>query len=199
MGSGKNGTFDIHPDFNQWAIMVFWRENNPIAEEKLLQQYNILLGKFITEWLKIFNTKISIFHLEPYSGHGTWDGENFINQEIRKADPEGKIGVLTRATIRLSRLLEFWKAVPGTAENLEKNKGVLYSIGIGEIPFVKQATFSIWESAEDMKNFAYKKNAHKEVIRNTKRQGWYSEEMFLRFLIHGELHQKGMGKLSTIR
>lgn len=199
MGSGKNGTFDIHPDFNQWAIMIFWKGEKPFAQENLFKECSTLLGNFVMQWLKIFKTKISVFHLEPYSGHGSWDGEQFINQEIRKTDPEGKIGVLTRATIRLSRLFDFWKAVPGTAENLEKNKGFQYSIGIGEIPFIKQATFSIWESAEDMKNFAYKKNAHKEVIRNTRRQGWYSEEMFLRFLIHGEIHQKGMGKLSTIR
>jgi uncharacterized protein YlxW (UPF0749 family) len=26
MGSGKNGTFDIMPDFNQWAIMVFYEK-----------------------------------------------------------------------------------------------------------------------------------------------------------------------------
>ncbi|MFN6374881.1 MAG: hypothetical protein ACK4YD_06925 [Chitinophagia bacterium] len=52
----------------------------------------------------------------------------------------------------------------------------------------------MWESAEDMKNFAYKKNAHKEVIKNTRRQGWYSEEMFLRFFILGEIHQMELAK-----
>jgi hypothetical protein len=191
MGSGKNGTFDIHPDFNQWAIMIFWKNIAPPPENKIKEEYENLMGKFITRWLQIFKTSITIFLLEPYAGHGVWDGEKFIDQHDKLGDPEGKIGVLTRATIRLSRLYHFWRAVPGTAENMAQNKGFKYSIGIGEIPFIKQATFSIWETVEDMKNFAYKKVKHKEVIKNTRSQHWYSEEMFLRFYILGEIHFQG--------
>jgi hypothetical protein len=183
MGSGKNGTFDIHPDFNQWAIMAFWKNEKQLVEKELKEHFEKLMGKFIIGWLKMFRTQICIYHLEPYSGHGSWDGEKFIDQSIRKSDPEGRMGVLTRATIRLNRLYHFWKAVPGTSEKMNENKGFVYSIGIGEIPFVKQATFSIWESAEEMKNFAYKKAAHREVIKKTRSQQWYSEEMFLRFYI----------------
>ena len=124
--------------------------------------------------------------LEPYAGHGTWDGQHFINPKEKNPDPEGKIAVLTRATIRLSRLKHFWKAVPKTADQLEANKGFIYSIGIGEIPFIKQATFSVWESIDDMKAFAYKKMAHQDVIRRTRKESWYSEEMFLRFKISRE-------------
>lgn len=124
-----------------------------------------------------------VFLLEPYAGHGTWDGRSFVDPKHKTADPEGKIAVLTRATIRMSRLMHFWKAVPKTADQLEANKGFIYSIGIGEIPFVKQATFSVWESIDDMKAFAYKKMAHQDVIRRTRKESWYSEEMFLRFKI----------------
>jgi len=208
MGSGKNGTFDIHPDFNQWAIMIFWKSITAPDEAEIKEEYENLIGKFIVRWLRIFKTSITIFLLEPYTGHGTWDGEKFIEQHEKLGDPEGKIGVLTRATIRLSRLYHFWRAVPGTAENMAQNKGFKYSIGVGEIPFIKQATFSIWETVEDMKNFAYKKVKHKEVIKNTRSQHWYSEEMFLRFYILGQIHfqasrlqinrGKKSGLLSTI-
>jgi hypothetical protein len=178
MGSGKNGTFDIMPDFNQWAIMVFFHaEKYPEADVKTL------VGKFIIGWWRFFKTDTRYFLLEPYAGHGTWDGQSFVDTKNKIADPEGKIAVLTRATIRLSRLPHFWKAVPKTADKLEANKGFIYSIGIGEIPFIKQATFSVWESIEDMKAFAYKKMAHQDVIRRTRKESWYSEEMFLRFKI----------------
>ena len=96
---------------------------------------------------------------------------------------EGRIGVLTRASIRLNRLAAFWKAVPSTSKDMDKNDGFVYSIGIGEIPFIKQATFSIWESEAQMKTYAYKMSAHQEVIKRTRAERWYSEEMFLRFKI----------------
>jgi len=182
MGSGRNGTFDIMPDFNQWAIMVFF-EADKYQEKDINHLSKLLLGKFILGWWKFFKADTRYFLLEPYAGHGTWDGQSFVDPKNKIADPEGKIAVLTRATIRLSRLQHFWKAVPKTAEQLEANKGFVYSVGIGEIPFIKQATFSVWESIEDMKAFAYKKMAHQDVIRRTRKESWYSEEMFLRFKI----------------
>ena len=179
MGCGKNGTFDIRPDFNQWAVMVFYPAEIA-ASDNLVNQ---LCGSFIRGWWNIFRVTNKVIHLEPIAGHGTWDGRTFISPENAIEGWNGRIGVLTRATIRLSKLVAFWKAVPTTADKLEANPGFLYSVGIGEIPFIKQATFSIWESEEQMKNFAYKKTAHREVIRRTKEEGWYSEEMFLRFRV----------------
>ncbi|MDI9364432.1 MAG: hypothetical protein QM541_05745 [Flavobacterium sp.] len=61
-------------------------------------------------------------------------------------------------------------------------KGFVTSFGIGELPFVKQATFSIWDSKTNMKNFAYNLHQHKEVISKTHKEDWYSEDMFTRFI-----------------
>ena len=181
MGCGKNGTFDVRPDLHQWAIMVFYRQHGttPPIEAWTTQ----LLGSFVSFWWKLFRVRNQYFHLEPTAGHGTWDGKTFIQGAPNQVAHEGKIGVLTRATIRLSRLISFWKAVPAAADQFEKNPGFIYSVGIGEIPFIKQATFSIWENEEQMKAFAYKRTNHKDVIRRTREEGWYSEEMFLRFKI----------------
>ena len=180
MGCGKNGTFDIHPDFNQWAVMVFFKNDELTlkAEDKNPEK---LLGTFISSWWKIFKTKKHWFLLEPYMGHGSWDGKTFINSVSHVEEPIGKIAVLTRATIRISRLKNFWESVPKAAKDLYQNKGLLYSVGVGEIPFIKQATFSVWESIADMKAYAYKKVAHQEVIQKTRKEKWYTEEMFLRF------------------
>jgi hypothetical protein len=186
MGCGKNGTFDIHPDFNQWAIMVFFDQKETSSAEELIEPGKIF-GKFIPFWWKLFTTSINWFLLEAYAGHGSWDGKTFIENRKEIEEPIGRIGVLTRASIRLSKLKVFWKAVPNVAQNMDQNKGFVYSVGIGEIPFIKQATFSIWESAEEMKAFAYKKRDHQEVIQKTRKEKWYTEEMFLRFKV---LNQK---------
>ncbi|MGI8637717.1 MAG: spheroidene monooxygenase, partial [Segetibacter sp.] len=121
--------------------------------------------------------------LEPIEGHGTWDGKKAFGILPKSSDYEGLIAVLTRATIKINRLSSFWQHVEGVAEKMSSSKGFITSLGIGEIPWVKQATFSIWDSKESMKAFSYKMQEHVEVIRKTREEKWYSEDMFIRFKI----------------
>ncbi len=180
MGTGKNGSFDILPDFRQWSIMLFYNKSLFIdTSGKSIAKK--LLGNFINGWLKFSQAHIRFIHLEPYAGHGSWDNQSFISQRKSSEEPVGRIAVLTRATIRLTRLIAFWKAVPSTSFQLDQHPGFVFSIGVGEIPLIKQATFSIWESEGDMKSYAYKMRAHQEVIKRTRDENWYAEEMFLRF------------------
>jgi hypothetical protein len=180
MGTGKNGSFDIWPDFRQWSVMLFYNKSlfNDVSGKSIAKK---LLGTFINTWLKLSQAKVRFIHLEPYAGHGSWDNQSFISQRKSSEEPVGRIAVLTRATIRLTRLIAFWKAVPSTSFQLDQHPGFVFSIGVGEIPLIKQATFSIWESEADMKSYAYKMRAHQEVIKRTRDENWYAEEMFLRF------------------
>ncbi len=103
----------------------------------------------------------------------------------KSSEYEGQIAILTRATIRLSKLKQFWKNVDGVATKMAKADGLVTSYGIGEMPLIKQATFSIWQSKDAMRSFAYQTNEHQEVIQRTRRNDWYSEDMFVRFKITG--------------
>ena len=47
----------------------------------------------------------------------------------------------------------------------------------------QQATLSIWNSVEDVKKFAYKNRTHSNIIKKTRDQKWYSEDLFARFHI----------------
>jgi hypothetical protein len=89
--------------------------------------------------------------------------------------------VLTRATIRLNRLKNFWQYVDNVASKTNTAKGFIMSVGIGELPWIRQGTFSLWQNKEDMKAFAYQMHEHIEVIQKTRKENWYSEEMFIRF------------------
>lgn len=119
-------------------------------------------------------------------GHGTWNGKEVFGTYppvAEVANYSGRIAVLTRATIRLHKLSAFWKQVDRVAETMSTAPGFITSVGIGEIPWIKQATFSVWESREQMKQFAYRMREHQDVIRRTRQEKWYSEEMFVRFAI----------------
>ncbi len=185
MGTGKNGTFDKVPDLNQWAILA--AHSN--LSEKSNKDYTLLnlYGKFIAGWMNFFGCKTCIYILEPIESHGIWDKKKPFGDLPVKSIYEGKIAVLTRATIKLNKLKYFWQNVAPVAEKMVVAKGFITSYGVGEIPWIKQATFSIWESKEDMKNFAYGMKEHAEVIKKTRQQKWYSEEMFTRFRVVEEV------------
>ena len=170
LGCGKNGTFDIHPDWRQWAILT-------VSNEQWTSN-----GRFINGYIKFFKCKTQTIILKPVSSHGTWDGKKVFGEMPHLANEiDGRIAVLTRATIRLNKLKSFWKNVPDVSAQMQNAKGLIASFGIGEIPFIKQATLSIWEDVESMKIFAYKMKAHQTVIQKTRKENWYSEEMFTRF------------------
>src|SRR5436190_20516002 len=63
MGSGKNGSFDIHPDWNQWAIL-FTADN---VETKT--------PRFIYTYWRCFKCDVKEFLLQPIEGHGFWNGK----------------------------------------------------------------------------------------------------------------------------
>lgn len=172
MGSGKNGTFDKTPDWLQWALLE-------IGNPEILPE----TPRFLLNWWQWLGCEKWVLILEALEGHGTWDGKACFGALPKQSNYEGQIGVLTRASIRLRKLPAFWKNVDGVASQMAGADGFIGSLGIGELPLIKQATFSIWESKEKMKQFAYQMQEHAAVIRKTRKENWYSEDMFVRFQI----------------
>ncbi|MBD3749526.1 MAG: DUF3291 domain-containing protein [Sphingobacteriales bacterium] len=189
LGCGKSGTFDIHPDYQQWGLLAVW------TQEEDFQHFKN--NSFIGKWWKIFCSEQWTVLCEPVESHGQWSGkEPFGKPKIK--NHEGMVGVLTRATIRPSRLKNFWRNVPKVAAIMDQSKGFITSVGIGEAPFFMQATFSVWESLEDVKQFAYKDQEHAEVIKLTRKEDWYSEELFARFkILKSEGTINGVNPLNT--
>ncbi|MCU0323828.1 MAG: DUF3291 domain-containing protein [Spirosomaceae bacterium] len=175
LGCGKNGTFDINPDYQQWGLMAVW--NNIEDFEKFKKD------SFIWNFWRILTTEQWTILCKPYESHGKWDNKEPFGNPVSDKNFNGKIAVLTRATIRLNRLRNFWKNVPIVASSMNGAKGFITSVGIGEVPFIKQATFSIWESLDDVKQFAYRQRQHAEIIKLTRQEDWYSEDLFARFSI----------------
>ena len=181
LGCGKNGTFDKHPDWQQWGIMAAFKPETNINIQTDTTLIKNLYGSFIHQWLIFFNCETWTILLEPTEGHGKWDNKKPFGNLPKQSVYEGSVATLTRATIRLSKLKAFWKNVDGVANQMNGAKGFITSIGIGEMPYIKQATFSIWENKEAMKQFAYQMSQHTEVIKKTRKENWYSEDMFVRF------------------
>lgn len=177
VGSGGGNGFSIYPNFAVYGLMCVWEneENSEVFFEKnpFFQAYKIKTEEIWTVWLK---TTMS---------HGIWDkAEPFAVSE--KFDDTLPVAVLTRATIKLRYLPYFWKFVPRTSRSVFDVEGRIFSIGIGELPIIQQATFSLWQDAKKMMAFAYKSQFHSEVVQKTRALGWYSEELFARFYPYKE-------------
>lgn len=188
MGSGKNGSFDKTPDLSQWALICAFNSDNlellnaQKAENNHQKILTNLYGSFVFNWWKFWRCEIWTVVLNPIEGHGLWDGKEVFGNLPKNSEYEGILAVLTRATIRINKMNRFWSNVAPVAHKMDQLEGFMGSFGIGEIPWIKQATFSMWESKLTMRNFAYKMQEHATVIQKTKKEDWYSEEMFVRFI-----------------
>ena len=72
---------------------------------------------------------------------------------------------LTRATMRASTFLRFWRRVPDISAVIGQDPNVIFKIGIGEVPLLHQITFSIWPDAASMAHFARGDGPHGRAIR----------------------------------
>jgi hypothetical protein len=119
--------------------------------------------------------------LVPLASRGTWSGR----QPFEPAEPDtpGPVLALTRARLRMSRALEFWRAVDPVTAALDGREGLLAAFGIGEAPLGWQGTVSVWRDPTDLVRFAYRHPQHRRAIERTAATGWYAEELFARFAV----------------
>lgn len=175
LGSGKGRVFSLTPDFYLYGLMAVW-ESEAAADTFFSQSE--LYREYQQHCHEIWTVK-----LEPIKTHGLWDGQNPFAPAPAAAEATGKIAVLTRASINLRALPAFWQYGVKTSKALDKAPGLVTAVGLGELPFIRQATFSIWESEQQMRQYAYQSAHHQQVIKKTRQDNWYSEELFARFRV----------------
>jgi len=174
MGSGKNLGFNPLPDWGVYALLCVWDNEeaakNFLQEAEIFKRYQDHSAERWTIFMKVINAK------------GLWEGGNPFTTSIDLDESNPLIAVITRATIRKNKLIKFWRYVPVSEQPIKDGcPGLIYTKGIGEAPLVQMATFSIWKSKEDLKNFAYRSPEHQVAIKKTRELDWYKEEMFIRF------------------
>ncbi|MFP4846375.1 DUF3291 domain-containing protein [Winogradskyella sp. PE311] len=172
MGSGKDG-FNPLPDWSVYALIQIWDNEDAASKffknSQLIKRYKAKSNEYFTLYLK--NIK----------SHGEWSGKNPFKKSDSLKDENPFVAVITRATIKKRLLIKFWRYVPTSQKPLSNNKGLIYTKGIGEVPFLQMATFSVWRDKESLMRFAYGSAEHKKAVTDTKRIKWYSEELFSRF------------------
>ena len=173
LGSGQGRGFSLKPNWFRYGLIATWQ--SPEAAAAFFCSHP-LLAEYRAHTFEQYTVA-----LQPLQAHGLWSGQNPFTSVTQPSPPNSPIAVLTRASIKLSKAVDFWRHVPKASQSLDHAEGLLASIGLGEAPFLRQATFSLWQNEASMKAYAYRQADHREVITRTRTQGWYSEELFARF------------------
>lgn len=172
LGTGSGRTFTpSDADSTTWALLITSKST----------QIDISQLSTVMAWRK-FALSEEIFELEAISAHGMWSGLQPFAL-TKGFDWRGEVATITRARIRWSENLHFWRAVPKVNSSLKQTAGLIRAIGIGEAPLGLQGTFSHWQSQDAVRAFAYRDDAHRRAIEITAERRWYSEELFARFAV----------------
>ena len=173
LGTGRGVTFgpgDADP--TRFAALVAWQEpGDPSQVDK--------------HWRR----KVRL-DLTPLSSRGTWAGRAPFQVAKGNGPDAGPVLALTRARLRASRALVFWRAIQPVAREVAAAPGLLARFGIGEAPIGWQGTVSLWRGATDLARFAYRQPEHRAVLVRTPVERWYAEELFARFAVRDIIGDK---------
>ena len=174
-GSGTGEGFTPIPNTAVYGILGTWPDMASARQglqSDVFQRYRSCAAETWT------------IYLTTSSARGEWDGQSpFLPNHLV---PDGPVAALTRATIRPSILLKFWGRVPSISKAIGQDANVAMKIGLGEVPWVHQVTFSIWPDTRTMADFARADGPHAHAIRAVREGRWFKEELYARFHIAGE-------------
>ena len=183
LGTGGGAGFSLRPDFSTYAFLGVWKDAKAAVQFK--EEHDFLQQYFTKA------SSIRLLTLSNIKSHGLWGGQNPFQSPKALNVENKKIAIITRATLRWSRLLSFWRAVPKASKAIEAARGVYFYKGIGEWPFIQQATISLWDSMENVLQFAYKSADHGSIVKETRQKRWYTEDLFSRFYVEQDEQLKG--------
>ncbi len=172
-GSGTGEGFTPVPNTAVYAILATWPDHDAARRAmhgaEVFRRYRGMASETLTLFLC------------PSSARGTWAGQ--MPFQPTDASYEGPIAALTRATIKPRIAARFWGRVPGISKAIGTDPNVRFKIGIGEVPWLHQVTFSIWPDADSMAAFARRDGPHAQAIKAVRSEGWFKEELYARFRV----------------
>lgn len=175
MGTARPTTFTpAASDPHHWALLTVWGDTadaDAFDDSPMARSWHLIAD----ETLRLSMT--------PLASRGLWSKrEPFGAPTPRPHD--GPVAAITRARVRPTRLRSFWEQSSKVAGAIAGAPGLVFATGIGEAPVGLTGTFSLWSSTQQMNDFARQDPVHLEAMARTPTDGWYAEELFVRFAVN---------------
>jgi hypothetical protein len=171
MGTGRGDDTAPSADLRRTALFAVWRDE--AALEAFLARSTIA-----ARWAEA--EEAWHVRLRGVGGHGTWRGVDVL-AGLEPGSTEGPLAFVTRADVRLRSWRAFSAAGRPVSDEVRGAEGLLAVVGIGEAPVGRLGTFSLWRDLAAARSFAVGLPGHREVVRRTRAEAWYGEELFARF------------------
>jgi len=175
-GSGTGEGFTPIPNTAVYAILCTWPD---AATAKARVEGQPFFSRYRRNAVESWTV-----YMTPTQARGNWSGKQPF--EVSQEPAKGPLAALTRATVKPKNILKFWRRVPDISKVIGLDENVAFKIGIGEVPWMQQVTFSIWPSARAMAAFARHDGPHARAIRAVREGAWFNEELYARFAVTGD-------------
>jgi hypothetical protein len=172
LGSGRDGGFGLRPGLDHQGVFLMFDEVADalacLARSPRIAAYRERAGQCL------------VAVLQASSARGRWAGQA-MQAVVPAPGPGEPVVALTRASIRASQALRFWRHSPPSESALARAPGCQWAVGLGEAPVLRQATLSLWDDTAAMNAYA-RQGAHQQAIVASQQAGFFTEWMFVRFV-----------------
>jgi hypothetical protein len=171
LGSGYDGGFGLRPSASRQGLFALFSSQG--AADHFVDQSGVVQG------YRQRANECCVIKLRAWSCRGSWDGHTIT--PTAAPSEGGPVAALTRASIGLRKAPDFWRHAPASQTALEAAPGCQLAVGLGEAPFLRQATFTLWDSVAAMDTYA-RSGPHLDAIKAAVKEQYFTESMFARFV-----------------
>lgn len=170
LGTGSGSSTGPGADLGRSALFAIW------DDEASLEAFHVRMAARWAAADEAWHVR-----LRAAGGHGSWRGVPVVQTLSPATRTDGPVAIITRADVRPRSWRAFRSAGRPVSDGLQAADGLLAVVGIGEAPVGRLGTFSLWRDLGAARAWATGLPEHREVVRRTRTERWYGEELFARF------------------
>ena len=170
LGTGSGSSTGPGADLARTAMFAIW------DDEGSLEAFHVRMANRWADADEAWHVR-----LRSAGGKGSWRGVPVVDELRPALRSDGPVAIITRAGVRPRSWRAFRAAGRPVSDELQDADGLLAVVGIGEAPVGRLGTFSLWRDLQAARAYATGRPEHREVVRRTRAERWYGEELFARF------------------